>query len=450
MMADRTIDATEWPRANAAQTNQAVRSSSAALRQLPLVLLGGLLIFAPLAFGAVEPWSIAVLEIGAGAAFLFWAVMVGIAGEVEIIFSPLLLPVVAFGLFILAQLIAGISAYAYVTWTELLKYVAYAMSFFIVVQCLRTRKELKIFAGAATVFGFLLATFAIIQQFTSPGKLYWTKAVEGWIYGPYVNHNHYAGLMEMLAPVPIVLSLYSAIPGAKRVMLGFAGTLMWSSIFLSGSRGGMLAVLVEAALFGLWLYVRRSGRSATAGFVALIVVVLVLLAWWGGLETFKRFGTVYTGWETENNLGRFPIYRDSLRMFIHKPLAGWGLGTFPVVYPEFRSVYGSKFINQAHNDYLGLLIETGILGFGVLLWFLFTFYSRALAWLRLRSGLQAVIRLGAIVGCTGLLVHSFLDFNLHIPANALWFYVLCAIATAPVGSDDRIRVFSPPGSYVRV
>ena len=60
---------------------------------------------------------------------------------------------------------------------------------------------------------------------------------------------------------------------------------------------------------------------------------------------------------------RLNIDRDEFRMFLKKPVLGWGLGTFPVVYPQFRTFYTNSFVNEAHNDYLQLLTEMGLLGF---------------------------------------------------------------------------------------
>jgi len=120
----------------------------------------------------------------------------------------------------------------------------------------------------------------------------------------------------------------------------------------------------------------------------------------------------------------------------------WGLGTFPVVYPEFRSFYTTFFVNQAHNDYLQLLVETGLAGFAIAVWFLVLVFRRAASklknWTENASGALTV---AALLGCVGILVHSFLDFNLQIPANAALFYVLCAIAAAgPLQESQRRRV----------
>ncbi len=126
---------------------------------------------------------------------------------------------------------------------------------------------------------------------------------------------------------------------------------------------------------------------------------------------------------------RVNIDRDALKMFKHKPILGWGLGTFVEVYPQFRTFYTNFFIDKAHNDYLQLLVETGAVGFAIMLWFLITAYLGALKKLKNWTvDTNGAMGLAAILGVTGILVHSFLDFNLQIPANAALFYVLCTLA----------------------
>src|ERR1700722_3909604 len=139
---------------------------------------------------------------------------------------------------------------------------------------------------------------------------------------------------------------------------------------------------------------------------------------------------------------RLTIDRDCLRMVLKKPLLGWGLGAFPIAYPAFRSFYTTFFVNQAHNDYLQLLVETGLAGFAIAVWFLVLVFRQAAGklkdWTESASGALTV---AALLGCVGILVHSFLDFNLQIPANAVLFYVLCAVAAAaPLHESQRRRV----------
>jgi len=99
------------------------------------------------------------------------------------------------------------------------------------------------------------------------------------------------------------------------------------------------------------------------------------------------------------------------------------------VYPQFRSFYTDFYVNAAHNDYLQLLVETGVLGFATMVWFLFVAYRGASRKLKnWPSDTNGAVALATMIGVTGLLVHSFVDFNLQVPANAALFFAFCAMA----------------------
>jgi O-antigen ligase len=248
-----------------------------------------------------------------------------------------------------------------------------------------------------------------------------------------VNHNHYAGLMELLLPIPLIIAMSRFTHEKERLVAGTAAAIMVGTVFLSGSRGGMLAVFVELVVFTAVLMRRKKRIRIAIGVGAFAVVLISLLAWLGGKELTTRVASISTETRSEISGGmRLSIDRDALRMFRQKPLLGWGLGSFPVVYPEFRSFYTNFFVNEAHNDYLQLLSEMGLLGFGVMLWFLVLVYRRALRKIgNWESDVSSAVTLACTLGLTGILVHSFVDFNLQVPANAALFYVLCTIAGGP-------------------
>jgi len=399
------------------------------------ILFGGvvaILLFAPLAFGGVHEWAFAVLETAAAFLFAIWAVSQAASKELEIVSNPLHLPVAVFGLLVLTQIAFGITAYPYATWTEALKYFAYGLLFFITLQCVRTEQQVKHFAWMVTAFGFLYSLFAMAQQFTGTRKVFWLRAVQrGWIYGSYINHNHYAGLIELLLPIPLAFSFYDRLEIPKRVMCGFVAMIMAASIFLSGSRGGMVAFLVESIFFGACFLAQRKGRRPALILAASLVMLFGLIVWLGGDQIAARLAAIQENLQEERSGGRLKIVQDGLRMFLHRPVFGWGLGTFPTVYPQFRSFYTNLFVNEAHNDYLQVLTETGVLGFATVIWFVVMLYRRGLRRLGRESQLSLALRLAALAACTGILAHSFVDFNLHIPANAAWFFVMCALATRP-------------------
>ena len=424
-----------------AKVSQPRLTNTALLAGATTVLLLG-----PLAFGAVEPWSIFALEVCAVLLLAVWAFRQWMNRELTISNHVLYRPMAAFFALGVVQWLAGTTAYRVVTYTHLLLYASYGMLIFVVTQTLRRSSQFELLAKVATAYGAVVASFAVLQGLAPNGKLYWIRALEqgGSIYGPYVNRNHYAGLMEMLTPFPLVLAATRMTDGNRKIAVAGIAALMAASIFLSGSRGGMVAFVAQMIVLGVLLIRKRdSGWKQPLMLGGFLAVVIVFLVWMGGNELTRRLASIHSEAREEISGGvRVSIDRDCLRMLIRRPLLGWGLGTFPIVYPEFRSFYTTFFVNQAHNDYLQLLVETGVAGFSIAVWFLVLVFRRAARklknWTENASGTMTV---AALLGCIGILVHSLLDFNLQIPANAALFYVLCALAaSAPLLESQRRRV----------
>jgi len=396
-----------------------------------------LLLFDPLAFGPAEDVAMLVLQAGAAALFVLWVIRQIQLGEINLSGNPVFAPMAAFGCLITIQLLLGLTAYRYVTASHALLYAAYGMLSFLVVQNLRRTSQLRRLAIVFSGYGAALALFALVQALSGTTKLYWlvTPRLGGWIYGPYVNHNHYAGLMEMLVPIPLVLGLVGRRKGALKTLALSSAVLMASTIFLSGSRGGMAAFLAQLLLLAIVMVRREKHARPFIAIAVFLACVVGLLIWLGGGELVKRVASIHTEARSEVSGGtRLSIDRDALTMFPRKPVLGWGLGTFPEVYPQFRSFYTNFFVNEAHNDYLQLLVEMGALGFIVMLWLVFVVYRAALRKLANWPGdTNAQVAMATILGVTGILVHSAVDFNLQIPANAALFYVLCAVAASEPG-----------------
>jgi O-antigen ligase len=405
------------------------RAQGTIQKRISSVLVFGLfalLAFAVLAFGAVHEWSTFVFETGAVALFLVWAGKQLFTGQLRLSKNPLYPPALLFFGVVLLQMGLRTSAYGYVTKYEALHYVSYGIVALIAAECVKEEGARKRFTLALIVFGTLYAFFALAQELAPNGRIFWLykPRFNGGIYGSYVNRNHYAGLLEMLVPIPLVVSMGHLVRGGMRALLAFCTVLMASTIFLSRSRGGMIAFLLQIVLFAaLTLFQRRNTRVAI-GLVALCILVLVFLVFIGKEQALGRLGDLDPGI-------RLNMTKDCLRMFAHRPVLGWGLGTFPTVYPSYRTFYTNLFINEAHNDYAQLLVETGLLGFILMLWFLVRLYGHTWATSRRwEFKWDGALSLAALLGCSGILCHSFVDFNLQVPANAALFYVLCALASS--------------------
>lgn len=418
-------------------------SSNSRLDQVCLYGLVALVLFGPLAFGAVESWSISIMEVWAALLFVLWGMRQVASGELEIRSNPLFRPMLLFGTLIFWQLATGRTAYHAATFSAALLYCAYGLLSFLAVQCLRRTSHLRNLAWIFSGYGFAIATFALLQGIAGNGKLYWLRVPQsdGWIYGPYVNHNHYAGLMEMLTPIPLVVSLIGGVSGRSRALALSAAAVMASTIFLSGSRGGMAAFLAQTILLAIFVIKRRKSWTATLTLAGFLALSLILLLWLGGGDLADRLTSVHDGARAGlSSATRLTIDRDALKIFAQRPLMGWGLGVFGVIYPSFSTLSTSSRVGMAHNDYLQLLVETGAVGFVIALWFLLALFRSALRKLNpVRSPTNAAVTLAALLGISGILVHSLVDFNLQIPANATFFYVLCVVAAMEPGSSRHHR-----------
>jgi len=407
------------------------------LRISLLVALCAVLMFGPLAMGVVDDWSVAVFEVGAAVVLLIWTIWQLAGVEVQIRWSPLFAPMLVFFGLVVLQIAFHRTAYLYDSLSELWLYIAYGILTFVAVQLFRSQSHsdenfILRFGDAFAVYGSLYAIFAILQSFTSEGRIYWLIQQSGSVYGSYVNHNHYAGLMELLFPVVLVPAFNGSIRGAKRGLLVFAAMLMVASVFLCQSRGGMFAITVEMLFLAVFWMRQFAPRKSAAVFALLFCLVTALfLAWVAPQQVGSRITNTH-------DPARWLIHHDSLRMFVAHPFLGSGFGTFATAFPRYRVFYDGFVVNNAHDDYLELLLETGLAGFAVGVWFLVVLYREGLRNLRpSRLSSTALLSSAALAGCTGLLAHSFLDFNLHIPANAALFYVSCAIATVPPLSKSR-------------
>lgn len=402
-----------------------------------------LVAFAVLAHGAVEVWSRSVLEMGAALLFLLWGFLAVRQRQVEIHWNPLLAPLLGLVGFVLAQWFFGLSAYPYLTRVELFKLLAYLVLFFLAVQSFRTAEQARPFVWFLLILGFAVALFGILQFFTFNDKLYWVRPLRygGSPFGPYVNRNHFAGLMELIIPLGLAILFYRAVRRDKLPLVALFTIVPIGALFLSASRGAILSFLFQLGLLGFLVWARQAGRRARLVGAGFLVIFLAgaFVVWLGVGHTFERFAQLWTCDLAQER--RLVMLKDSWRIFLDHPWAGTGAGTLVTVYPQYASFDDGRLVDHAHNDYLELLAETGIVGGLCALGFVVLLFRRALT--NLQSDQSAFIlaaRTGALVACSGLLLHGLVDFNLHIPSNALLFALLASLATS---SLERQPTTSP-------
>jgi O-antigen ligase len=316
---------------------------------------------------------------------------------------------------------------------ELLLLLADLLVLFLAVQAFRTLKDWRSFVWFGMFFGFLVSFFAILQHLTSNGKLYWFREIRsgGLPFGPYVNRNHFAGFAELILPLALVPLVLGRVRRERWPVVGLFAVLPVGALLLSASRGGIVSFGAELGVLAMVMILRRTiGKQLLAG-AAILLVALLLVSWLGLGQILQRLSTVQSLEVTAGK--RASMRADTWRIFLDHPLAGTGLGTLQIVYPPYETLYDGKIVNHAHNDYLEALAETGFAGGLCCAWFIGVLLAESAKRLRqLSNSFAGALQLSGFVACSGFLVHSLVDFNLHIPANALLFFLMAHLATTEI------------------
>jgi hypothetical protein len=336
--------------------------------------------------------------------------------------SPILIPLSGAVIVGLMQLLSGHTANRWETWNAVLRWSVYLTAFFLASQIAASPNILAGFRRALVYFGFGLSAVAVLQYFTSPGKIFWLFDYEysDAVLGPFLNHDHYAAFMELVLP----MALFEAFTDRRRVLFAgaMAGTMV-ASVIASASRAGSALVILESA--AVLLIASRSSRSArrlggalTAALLACSLAFTAVVGWTHLWERFTDPGT-YRG------PGRREMLVSAIAMGRAKLWAGFGLGNFENAYPAFALFDDGSVVNHAHNDWAEWTAEGGL-----------PFLACMLAIAVLGASRLARSLWG--IGVLAMWLHCLIDFPMQRPALGLWVFVLLGAACSQPKTKPRL------------
>jgi O-antigen ligase len=396
-----------------------------------------LLAFAVLSFGAVDVWSQSILEISVGLLLVYFALIARLNPEIKIRWSPLNWPLLGFIAIAGFQLLFRGTASPFLTRAEILRLVTYFTVFFLIAQAFRTRKDWSGLAWFVIGICFAVSLLGIMQHFTSGNEIYWMGSFKPEVepFGPYVNRNDFAGFVELTLPIGLAFIICRGAHKDLFPLLTLLTVVPISAAILSSSRGGIVSIAFEIGVLLLLAFMwpnasrnRRNPRTMVLSLVAL--AALAFIAWVGVGRTIERFSNLSHPEVTLSR--RISMARGAVRIFFAHPLKGCGLGALVDVFPLYDTSYDGRVIDHVHNDYVEALAEAGILGGICGLSFLWLLFREARKNLEAEQGhFSRALHAGAAAAVCGLLLHSFVDFNLHIPANALLFLLQVSIIASP-------------------
>jgi O-antigen ligase len=414
-----------------------------------------LLVLTPLPYAAVEVWSTTLWEVWVFGTALLWILIIIRDGELRIELNPLLLPMIGLLIVALIQLAPigsgdrrAITFDHYLTVQAVIKFLASILFFVMFATFVDTDDRRGTAVRVILAMCILIALIGVGQNFI--GHVLWQRGT----FGPFVNRNHFAGFLEMgvgLASATIILR------STRVEMIAFyacAVLVMCAGLVLSASRGGILALGAEFAFLAILALTAKSEKRGehsrakklvrASGVIGLGVAAFLAATFLVGSErlaaNFAQAQDTATA-EILNNerFSRQDIWSATLEMAKTHPILGSGLGAFQVAYTRFDPSAGTQRVEQSHNDYLQILADTGLVGLALAILFLVILLRRGLRAVQTHDLRRKAITLGALTGCFAIVIHSFVDFNLQITANAQLFLALAALATPEKQHTERVR-----------
>ena len=434
--------------------NAAERSPGRAVAWLDGLIEGGIvlvLLGAPLPFGAVLPWAQSAIETTVGLLCALVLIRALRIGELSVRLTPLLWPGLAMLLVAGVQLLVlSGSASPYATWGSARLYVAYFAFLLVLGVHLRTRDRIVRLVIVTVMGGVLLAILGLVNQALGRATILWFPKEHylDRLTATFVNPNHQALYFSVVlflalglllrqggragartpAPVPAAWT----IGPAGRVLLAVSVVVLAVALLLTASRGGLLSVLAGVVVvLGLTLHGRRNRWVPLALLVA-VAVFGVYASWFGRDLIMERFHVVAK--EPFRDV-RWAVWEGTLAALRDAPARGVGLGAFEDVFRPHQpeSLGHWKRVDYAHNDYLQLLVEAGVVGVLVLGWAMVALVVFVFPrWAGRRDPAVRGLTMGALGALTAVTVHSATDFGLHMPANALLVVLVGALLPAVV------------------
>ncbi len=449
-------------------------------------------VFAPLAFGSVHIWAYTLIEVIVFSLLIIWAVK-------HLLFSPInstqgeLIPLyICFGIFTIAvclqiiplpphiirllsprayelytQAIPGyekatiwrsISIYPHASKISLVKFISYIGIFFLITQEIREKKRIKRLIGALVLIGFFEALYGLYGYFSKNHFIFGFRKIYGTgsATGTYVNRNHFAGYLGMIVFISIGYFL-SKIPGRVREEYAFKQRLIDFLNTAKASESGVLLIMIITMILGIIFSLSRMGVFSFV-FALLLIVFLAILnrqkklrnvifiifslalitsLWYGLNPLVERYYSSASAF-----FDRAGIWETTGKVIKDFPLTGSGLGTYETVLQRYKPrdlKHHLLIFDHAHNDYLEIISEVGIIGIVPLLLAGIYFFILILKkWAQRKNSFSKGVSLGGMGAMSYICLHSLTDFNMYIPANAITLFIIMALTYCSITRKNQI------------
>lgn len=405
---------------------------------LGLVLL--ILAFGPLAAGGVHVPTFLTLQFLTVGVAVLWGIRLWIQPSPKWLWPPVLWVVIAFSLYAVARYFTA--DMEFVARNELLRVLVYAVLFLAIVNNLHRQEYIQIISFTLVFLAMAISVYAIYQFITGSDwvwhmKKYYPKRASGTFFSP----NNLAGFLEMVAPLGLAYAIVGRAKHLTRILLSYASLVILVGIGVSVSRGSWIATAIALIFFFTLLLTQARFRLP-----ALVVLGLLIL---GGAILFPKSDFVrfrvqrIIASEDRDDSARLSLWRPAIQVWQEEIWLGAGPGHFNHRFRQYRPEIVQAQPDRAHNDYLNTLADWGIVGL--------TLVAAALVFVALsvvktwgfvrrtdnelgprRGSNKLAFVMGASSSLLAIALHSIVDFNMHVPANAIIAITLMALLSSHV------------------
>jgi O-antigen ligase len=406
-----------------------------------LLFVLGILVFGPLAMGAVDEWAFLVIQGMTLAVMLLWAVRIWLGPKTRLFWPPISWVVLAFVVYAIGRyLTADIE---FVARQEMIQVLLFTFLFFAIVNNLRRQESTQVISFTLIFLAAAISGYAVYQYLTRTNHVWiYLSPYTGRASGTYISPNNLAGFLEMLLPLAVAYALAGRVKPLLRALLIYAAAGLMAGLAVTFSRGGWVAAAAALLVLFSVLARHRNHRWLALG------LLLVLLS--GGTIFAMKYSATASNDQEPPSDAKKAIQRDwtTRRDMWHAALQmwqdhfWWGVGPahYDYRFRQYRPESMQLRPDRAHNDYLNLLADWGAVGGVIVLAGMVTFGAglrKTDKYVRppendFSSGMgnRFAFFLGASTGLLALAVHSLVDFNLHIPANAILGVTLLALLSS--------------------
>jgi O-antigen ligase len=419
-----------------------------------LGLVLAVLVFGPLAIGATRALPFLIIQGLTLGVMLLWGARFWLSSRPQLLWPPICWAVVAFTAYAIVRYCT--SDIEYLARQELIRVLVYACLFFAILNNLHRQESTQIISCTLVFLAMAISGYAIYQFVTHSHRVWnFPVSADFGASGTYISRNHLGGFLEMLLPLGLAYTLTSRLKPVTKVFLGYASLVILAGIAVTISRGAYASTVVALALFfGVLLFHRTYRLPALVLLVAVVAAGAYYLP--KSFPVQARIRPVLEGQGRMDEDSRVLLWQAAIRIWQENPWWGVGPAHYDYRFRQVRPVQVQLRPAWAHNDYLNTLAEWGLVGVGLVasalvllgLGVLKTWPSvrgKARGLGEERNSSKFAFVLGASLGLVAILVHSVVDFNMHIPANAILAITLMALLSSHLRfATDRYWVTVKP------